>query len=129
MRNPRKPLPNSAEAKRRTQKLKQAEKESAEQKRLLRLLKKKAVKAAKKEADKDGRDEAEEEEEEEEDVDISKVGVLTSATGKNGSKCLIDIHHPCPPNKDKSEYADASPNCFFEVCEPRLVLIVESSLI
>ena len=40
-----------------------------------------------------------------------------------------DIHHPCPPNKDKSEYADASPNCFFEVCEPRLVLIVESSLI
>ena len=62
--------------------MKQAEKESAERKRLLRLLKKKAVKAAKKEADKDGRDEAEEEEEEEEDVDISKVGVLTSATGK-----------------------------------------------
>ena len=91
MRNPRKPLPNSAEAKRRTQKLKQAEKESAERKRLLRLLKKKAVKAAKKEADKDGRDEAEEEEEEEEDVDISKVGVLTSATGKNGNKCLIDF--------------------------------------
>ena len=87
MRNPRKPLPNSAEAKRRTQKLKQAEKESAEQKRLLCLLKKKAVKAAKKEADKDGRDEAKEEE----DVDISKVGVLTSATGKNGNKCLIDF--------------------------------------
>ena len=62
----------------------------AEQKRLLRLLKKKAVKVAKKEADKDGRDEAEEEEEEE-DVDISKVGVLTSATGKNGNKCLIDF--------------------------------------
>ena len=40
-----------------------------------------------------------------------------------------DIHHPCLPNKDKSEYADASPNCFFEVCEPRLVPIVESSLI
>ena len=40
-----------------------------------------------------------------------------------------DIHHPSPPNKDKSEYADASPNCFFEVCEPRLVLMVESSLI
>ena len=95
MRNPRKPLPNSAEAKRRTQKLKQAEKESAERKRLLRLLKKKAVKAAKKEADKDGRDEAEEEEEEEEeeDVDISKVGVLTSATGKNGNKCLIDFRN------------------------------------
>ena len=90
MRNPRKPLLNSAEAKRRTQKLKQAEKESAERKRLLRLLKKKAVKAAKKEADKDGRDEAKEEEEEE-DVDISKVGVLTSATGKNGNKCLIDF--------------------------------------
>ena len=81
LRNPRKPLPNSAEAKRRTQKLKQAEKESAERKRLLRLLKKKAVKVAKKEADKEGRDEAEEEEEEE-DVDISKVGVLTSAPGK-----------------------------------------------
>ena len=87
LRNPRKPLPNSAEAKRRTQKLKQVEKESAERKRLLHLLKKKAVKAAKKEADKDGRDEAEEEE----DVNISKVGVLTSATGKNGNKCLIDF--------------------------------------
>ena len=93
MRNPRKPLPNSAEAKRRTQKLKQVEKESAERKRLLCLLKKKAVKVAKKEADKDGRDEAEEEEEEEEDVDISKVGVLTSATGKNGNKCLIDFRN------------------------------------
>ena len=92
LRNPRKPLPNSAEAKRRTQKFKQAEKESAEQKRLLRLLKKKAVKAAKKEADKDGRDKAEEEKEEE-DVNISKVGVPTSATGKNGNKCLIDFRN------------------------------------
>ena len=64
----------------------------AERKRLLHLLKKKAVKAAKKEADKDGRDEAEEEEEEE-DVDISKVGVLTSAMGKNGNKCLIDFRN------------------------------------
>ena len=90
LRNSRKPLPNSAEAKRRTQKLKQAEKESAERKRLLRLLKKKAVKVAKKEADKDGRDKAKEEEEED-DVNISKVGVLTSATGKNGNKCLIDF--------------------------------------
>ena len=34
-----------------------------------------------------------------------------------------DIHHPCPPNKDKSEYADASPNCIFEVCIPRLFLM------
>ena len=59
-------------------------KESAEQKRLLRLLKKKAVKAAKKEADKDGRDEAEEEEEE--DVDISKVGLFTSAAETVGGK-------------------------------------------
>ena len=59
-----------------------------ERKRLLRLLKKKAVKAAKKEADKDGRDEAEEE-----DVDISKVGVVISATGKNGNKCLIDFRN------------------------------------
>ena len=64
LRNPRKPLPNSSEAKQRMQQLKQAEKESAERKRLLRLLKKKAVKAAKKEADKDRRDEAEEQEEE-----------------------------------------------------------------
>ena len=40
-----------------------------------------------------------------------------------------DIHRPCLPKKDKSEYADASPNCFFEVCETHLVLIVESSLI
>ena len=84
LRNPRKPLPNSAEARRRTQKLKQAEKESAERKRLLRLLKKKAVKAVKKEADKDGRDEAEEEEEE--DVDISKVGLFTSAAETVGGK-------------------------------------------
>ena len=73
LRNSRKPLPNSAEAGRRTQKLKQVEKESAEQKRLLHLLKKKALKAAKKEADKDGRDRAEGEEEE---VDILQVGYL-----------------------------------------------------
>ena len=88
LRNPRKLLPNSAEARRRTQKLKQAEKESAEWKRLLCLLKKKAVKAAKKEADKDGRDEAEEEEEEEEEeeVDISKVGLFTSAAVTVGEK-------------------------------------------
>ena len=77
LRNPCKPLLNSAEARQRTQKLKQAEKELVERKRLLRLLKKKALKAAKKEADKDGRDEAEEEEEE---VDISQVGLLSSST-------------------------------------------------
>ena len=77
LRNPRKPLPNSAEARKRMQKLKQVEKESAERKRLLRLLKKKALKAAKKEADKDGREEAEEEEEE---VDISQVSLLSSST-------------------------------------------------
>ena len=88
MRNPRKPLPSSEEAKRKTQRLKQAEKESAERKRLLRLLKKNAVKAAKKEADKDGRDEAEEEEE---DVDISKVGGITSATGK--MKPMVDFRY------------------------------------
>ena len=74
LRNPRKPLPNSAEARKRMQKLKQAEKESAERKRLLHLLKKKVLKAGKKEADKDGRDEAEEEEEQ---VDISQVGLLS----------------------------------------------------
>ena len=77
LRNPHKPLPNSAEARKMTQKLKQAEKESAEHKRLLRLLKKKALKAAKKEADKDGRDEAEEEEEQ---VNISQVSLLSSST-------------------------------------------------
>ena len=93
LRNPRKPLPNSEEAKRKTQRLKQAEKESAERKRLLHLLKKKAVKTAKKEADKDGRDEAEEEEEEEEeeDVDISKVGAITSAMGK--MKPMFDFRY------------------------------------
>ena len=90
LRNPSKPLPNSIEAKRRTQKLKQAEKESAERKRLLCLLKKKAVKVAKKEADKDGRDEAEEEErEEEQDVDISQVGLLLFP-GK-GNKDMIEF--------------------------------------
>ena len=77
LRNPHKTLPNSAEARKRTQKLKQAEKESVERKRLLHLLKKKALKAANKEADKDGRDEAEEEEEQ---VDISQVGLLSSST-------------------------------------------------
>ena len=75
LRNPGKLLPNSAEAKRQTQRLEQAEKELAEQKRLLHLMKKKAVKVAKKEADKDGRDEAEEEE-----VDILQVGLLISCT-------------------------------------------------
>ena len=32
--------------------------------------------------------------------------------------------YPCPPNKDKSEYADASPNCIYKVCMPRLFLII-----
>ena len=93
LRNPCKLLPNSAEARKRTQKLKQAEKESAERKRLLCLLKKKALKVAKKEADKDGSDEAEEEEEEQ--VDISQVSLLSSSTvtvkkGKR-NKDLIDF--------------------------------------
>ena len=70
MRNPGKPLPNSSEAKRQTQKLKQAEKESAKRKKLLQLTKKKAVKAVNKEADKDGKDEAKE------DVDIPQVCLL-----------------------------------------------------
>ena len=68
-------MPNSEEAKRQTKRLKQAEKELAEQKKLLRLIKKKVVKAVKKEADKDGKDEAKEE-----DVDIPQVGLLTSCT-------------------------------------------------
>ena len=92
LRNPHKPLPNSAKARIRTQKLKQEEKESAEQKRLLRLLKKKALKVVKKDADKDGRDKAEEEEEE---VNISQVGLLSSSTvtvkkGKR-NKDMIDF--------------------------------------
>ena len=66
---------NSEEAKRQTNRLKQAEKESAERKKLLHLIKKKVVKAVKKEADKDGKDEAKEE-----DVDIPQVGLLTSCT-------------------------------------------------
>ena len=75
LRNPGKPLPNSEEAKRKTNRLKQAEKESAEWKKLLRLIKKKAVKAVKKEADKDVKDKAEEE-----DINIPQVGLLTSCT-------------------------------------------------
>ena len=40
------------------------------------------------------------------------------AKGKYEDGCYFfeDIHHPCLPNKDKSEYPDASPNCFFVVC-------------
>ena len=68
-------MPNSEEAKRHTNRLKQAEKESAERKKLLRLIKKKAVKAVKKEANTDGKDEAEQE-----DIDIPQVGLLTSCT-------------------------------------------------
>ena len=75
LRIPGKPLPNSEEAKKKTNRLKQAEKESVEQKKLLHLIKKKAVKAVKKEADKDGKDEAKEE-----DVNIPQVGLLTSCT-------------------------------------------------
>ena len=74
-RNPGKPLLNSEEAKRQTNRLKQAEKELTEWKKLLHLIKKKAVKAVKKEADKDGKDETEEE-----DVHIPQVGLLTSCT-------------------------------------------------
>ena len=58
------------------QKLKQAEKESAERKRLLQLMKKKAVKAVKNEADKDSREEAEEEE----DIHFPEVGSVISCT-------------------------------------------------
>ena len=75
LRNPGKPLTNSAEAKWQMQKLKQAEKESAEQKKLLRMVKKKAVKAVRKEANKDVNDEVEEE-----DTDIPMVDLLTSST-------------------------------------------------
>ena len=75
LRNPGKSLPNSEEARRQMKKLKQAEKELAEWKKLLHLIKKKVVKAVKKEPNKDGKDEAEEEL-----IDIPKVGLLTSCT-------------------------------------------------
>ena len=75
LRNPDKPLPNSEEARRQTKRLKQAEKELVEWKKLLHLIKKKAVKVVKKEANKDGKDEAEAE-----DVNIPQVGLLTSCT-------------------------------------------------
>ena len=88
LRNPGKPLPNSAEAKRQMQRLEQAEKELAERKRLLCLIKKKAVKAAKKEADKDGRDKAEEEE-----VDIPQVGLLISCAVRVRKKSNKDMIH------------------------------------
>ena len=74
-RNPGKLLPNTAEARRHTQKLKQAEKESAEWKKILCLIKKKTVKAVTKEANKNGKDEAEEE-----NVNILQVCLLTLCT-------------------------------------------------
>ena len=76
LRNLGKPLPNSEEARRQIKRLKQAEKELAERKKLLHVIKKKAVKVVKKEANKDGKDEAEEEE----DVNIPQVGLLTLCT-------------------------------------------------
>ena len=50
------------------------------------------------------------EKEEEENMNIC-------AKGKDEDGFFFeDIHHPCPPNKDKSEYLETSPNCFFAVC-------------
>ena len=40
-----------------------------------------------------------------------------------------DIHHPCLPNKDKSEYADTSPNCIYEVCMTGSVVMLEFFLL
>ena len=42
------------------------------------------------------------EEEEEENLKICARG-----KDKDGYYFFEDIHHPCPPNKDKSEYPDA----------------------
>ena len=50
------------------------------------------------------------EKEEEENMNIRAKG-----KDEDGYYFFEDIHHPCPPNKDKSEYPDASPNCFFAV--------------
>ena len=49
--------------------------------------------------------------EEEENMNIRAKG-----KDEDGYYFFEDIHHPCPPNKDKSEYPDASLNCFFAVC-------------
>ena len=49
--------------------------------------------------------------EEEENMNIHAKG-----KDEDGYYFFEDIHHPCPPNKDKSKYPDASPNCFFAVC-------------
>ena len=150
-------MPNSAEARRKTQKWKQAEKESAEWKRLLCLVKKKAVKAVKNEADKDGKDKAEEKRSQDSTgwfnyfvysksqkwekthdsfslilcscqkirvsesqmaIEEEPENIMIRAKGKDGDGFFFweDIHHPCLPNKDKSNYPDASPNCFFIAC-------------
>ena len=52
-------------------------------------------------------------EEKEEEVVVKMQNRGRDADGYN---YWDDIHHPCPPNKDKSEYADTSPNCIYEVC-------------
>ena len=51
------------------------------------------------------------EEEEEENMKFRAKG-----KDEDGYYFFEDIHHLCPPNKDRSQYPDTSPNCFFVVC-------------
>ena len=47
---------------------------------------------------------------------LENLKVRAKGKDNQGFYFWEDIHHPCPPNKEKSEYPDASPNCFFIVC-------------
>ena len=54
------------------------------------------------------------------------VQIWNKGRNADGYYFWDDIHHPCLPNKDKSEYADTSPNCFYEVCMPHLFLMLRN---
>ena len=44
------------------------------------------------------------------------IRVQAKGKDEDGFFFWEDIHHPFLPNKDKSEYLDASPNCLFVIC-------------
>ena len=54
------------------------------------------------------------------------VKIQNKGCNADGYYFWEDIHHPCPPNKDKSEYADTSLNCIYKVCTPRLFLMLRN---
>ena len=54
------------------------------------------------------------------------VQIRNKGCNADGYYFWDDIHHPCPPNKDKSEYADISLNCIYEVCMPCLFLMLKN---